>query len=31
MNIRKQESKNYKEVFNLIENAFEDEEYTDHK
>src|SRR3546814_12188358 len=31
MNIRKEESKDYKEVFNLIENAFKNEEYTDHK
>lgn len=31
MNIRKEESKDYKEVFNLIENAFKDEVYTDHK
>ena len=31
MNIRKEESKDYKEVFNLIANAFENEEYTDHK
>ena len=31
MNIRKEESKDYKKVFNLIENAFKDEEYTDHK
>src|SRR3546814_5422416 len=31
MNIRKEESKDYKEVFNLIENAIKNEEYTDHK
>ncbi len=31
MNIRKEESKDHKEVFNLIENAFRDEEHTDHK
>ena len=31
MNIRKEESKDYKEVFDLIENAFENEVYTDHK
>ncbi|HBN6702646.1 TPA: N-acetyltransferase [Elizabethkingia anophelis] len=31
MNIRKEESKDYKEVFNLIKNAFENEVYTDHK
>lgn len=31
MNIRKEENKDYKSVFNLIENAFKDEIYTDHK
>lgn len=31
MNIRKEENKDYKEVFNLIKNAFENEVYTDHK
>ncbi len=30
MNIRKEESKDYKEVFNLIKSAFENEEYSDH-
>nr|WP_293844767.1 N-acetyltransferase [uncultured Arsenicibacter sp.] len=31
MKIRKEEIKDYNEVFQLIENAFKDEEYTDHK
>jgi len=31
MNIRKEESRDYKEVFKLIKSAFENEEYTDHK
>src|SRR5690554_3889286 len=31
MNIRKEESGDYKEVFDLIENAFENEEYSDRK
>ncbi len=31
MNIRKEEIKDYNEVFKLIENAFKDEQYTDHK
>lgn len=31
MNIRKEENKDYKSVFKLIENAFENEVYTDHK
>lgn len=31
MNIRKEEKKDYKKVFSLIENAFKDEVYTDHK
>jgi predicted N-acetyltransferase YhbS len=31
MNIRKEESKDYKEVFNLIKRAFENEGYSDHK
>jgi len=31
MNIRKEEIKDYNEVFKLIENAFENEVYTDHK
>lgn len=31
MKIRKEENKDYKEVFELIENAFKDELYTDHK
>jgi len=31
MNIRKEEVKNYNEVFELIENVFKKEQYTDHK
>jgi len=31
MNIRKEEKEDYKIVFSLIENAFKDEVYTDHK
>src|SRR5690606_35046043 len=31
MNIRKEETKDYIEVFNLIKNAFENEVFTDHK
>ena len=31
MNIRKEERKDYKEVFKLIENAFKGEKFTDHK
>jgi len=31
MNIRQEEIQDYKEVFNLIENAFKDEKFTDHK
>lgn len=31
MNIRKEEKKDYKKVFSLIENAFKHEIYTDHK
>lgn len=31
MKIRKEERKDYKEVFKLIEHAFKDEQYTDHK
>lgn len=31
MNIRKEENKDYKEVFKLIESAFENEEYSDHR
>lgn len=31
MKIRREEIKDYKEVFKLIENAFENEVYTDHK
>lgn len=31
MKIRKEEIKDYNEVFKLIENAFKDEQYTDHK
>lgn len=31
MKIRKEESKDYKKVFDLIKNAFENEEYTDQK
>lgn len=31
MNIRKEEKEDYKRVFSLIENAFKDEVYTDHK
>lgn len=31
MNIRKEDNKDHKEVFKLIENAFQDEQYTDHK
>ena len=31
MIIRTEESKDYKEVFDLIENAFKNEEYSDHK
>ncbi|MNQ02449.1 acetyltransferase [compost metagenome] len=31
MNIRKEENKDHKEVFDLIKNAFENEEYSDHK
>ncbi|MGJ1285086.1 GNAT family N-acetyltransferase [Sphingobacterium spiritivorum] len=31
MNIRKEENKDHKAVFHLIENAFENEVYTDHK
>jgi len=31
MNIRKEEVKDYKEVFQVIENAFKDEQYTDHQ
>jgi len=31
MNIRREEIKDYKEVFKLIANAFENEVYTDHK
>lgn len=31
MNIRKEENKDHKDVFNLVKNAFENEEYTDHK
>lgn len=31
MNIRKEESKDYNEVFKLIENAFKGEQFTDHQ
>ena len=31
MNIRKEEEKDYKQVFKLIEKAFENEEYSDHR
>ncbi|MCU7695266.1 GNAT family N-acetyltransferase [Haoranjiania flava] len=31
MHIRSEEIRDYKEVFKLIENAFENEVYTDHK
>jgi len=31
MNIRKEEIKDYDDVFKLIENAFKDEEFSDHQ
>lgn len=31
MNIRKEEEKDYNQVFELIEKAFENEEYSDHR